>query len=95
MKIRNIISFSAIAACMSLLASCDIDRQPLTSYAAEDFFSNESSAYMALIGCYHASITYGSEEYSPTDWWSYQGFIMLETGADNLWNRKGATTVQT
>ncbi len=74
------------------LASCDLDREPLVSYGADDFWTNERNAYLALVGIYHGGITYGSEEYSPTDWWSYQGLLMLEIVSDNAWDRRGLTS---
>ena len=74
------------------LASCDLDRSPLTSYGSDTFLTNEQNALLALTGLYHAGTTYGSEEYSPTDWWSYQGILMLEICSDNGWDRRGLTS---
>ncbi|MCI5581829.1 MAG: RagB/SusD family nutrient uptake outer membrane protein [Phocaeicola plebeius] len=74
------------------MTACDLDRQPLTSYGADDFWSNERNAYLALVGIYHANTTFGSEEYAPTDWWSYQGLLMLDIVSDNAWDRRGLTS---
>lgn len=74
------------------MTACDLDRQPLTSYGADDFWSNERNAYLALVGIYHANTAFGSEEYAPTDWWSYQGLLMLDIVSDNAWDRRGLTS---
>lgn len=48
--------------------------------------------HLALTGVYHGEFQYGSEEYSPTDWWSYQGLLMLDVCSDNGWDRRGLTS---
>lgn len=74
------------------MGSCDLDREPLVSYGADNFWTNERNAYLALVGIYHGEIQYGQEEYSPTDWWSYQGMLMLDIVSDNAWDRRGLTS---
>lgn len=74
---------------IAVVASCDLDRQPVIAFSTGDFWSSEQNAYLALTGIYHANITYGSEEYAPTDWWSYQGLLMLDLCSDNGWDRRG------
>jgi hypothetical protein len=54
--------------------------------------NSDQNALLALTGLYHANISYGSEEYGPTDWWSYQGLLMLEVCSDNGWDRRGLTS---
>lgn len=89
MKHTSYISLAAGLLLTASLASCDLDRTPLTSYAAADFFTSEQNAMLALTGIYHGNITYGREEYGPTDWWSYQGLLMLDICSDNGWDRRG------
>jgi len=85
-KIFNIIATGLMIA---VVASCDLDRQPLTAFSTGDFWTSEQNAYLALTGIYHANTTYGSEEYAPSDWWSYQGLLMLDICSDNAWDRRG------
>lgn len=94
MKKNKIYKYLACGLLISSLgmASCDLDRSPLTSYGSDTFLTNEQNALLALTGIYHAGTTYGSEEYSPTDWWSYQGILMLEICSDNGWDRRGLTS---
>ena len=73
-------------------SSCDLDRSPLTSYGSDSFLSNEQNAMLALTGLYHANLTYGREEYGPSDWWSYQGILMMDICSDNGWDRRGLTS---
>lgn len=70
-------------------ASCDLDRQPLTSYGADNFWTSEQNAYLALVGIYHGETEFYGEEYNPSDWWSYQGLLMPEVSSDNGWDRRG------
>ena len=72
--------------------SCDLDRSPLTSYGSDSFWTGEQNAQLTLTGLYHGNITFGAEEYSPTDWWSYQGLLMLDICSDNGWDRRGLTS---
>lgn len=85
-KIFNIFTVGFIFASV---ISCDLDRQPLTAFSTGDFWSSEQNAYLALTGIYHGNTTFGSEEYSPSDWWSYQGLLMLDICSDNGWDRRG------
>lgn len=74
------------------VTSCELERNPLTSYGADSFWKNEQNAYLALTGIYHGDMQYNAEEYGPTDWWSYQGLLMLEVCTDNAWDRRGLTS---
>lgn len=74
---------------LCVFTSCDLDRSPLTSYATDGFMKSDQNAMLALTGLYHANIVFGSEEYSPSDWWSYQGLLMLDICSDNGWDRRG------
>ena len=87
MKTLNRIFTGMLA--LSFCAACSLDRSPLTSYGSDTFLTNEQNAQLALTGLYHAQITFGSEEYNCTDWWSYQGILMLDVISDNGWDRRG------
>lgn len=82
--------YTLLTGCLLLasVGSCDLERNPLTSYGTDDFWKNERNAYLALTGIYHGEVASGGEEYQPTDWWSYQGLLMLDVCTDDGWDRR-------
>lgn len=85
MKIINCF-FIYIILCVSY--SCNLDRYPLVEYAEEKFWTNEENAELALTAIYRAKM-YPGVEYSPADWWSYGGLVLLELASDNGYDRRG------
>ena len=69
-------------------ASCSLDRDPLEKFAEGTFYNTSSNADLALTSLYRGNITNGLE-FSPSDWWSYQGMIMMEHISDNAFDRRG------
>lgn len=67
-----------------------LDLNPLDQYASNVFWNNEGNVHIALTALYKGNIqqTNGAE-FSPTDWWSYNGLIMLELATDNAYDRRG------
>ena len=71
------------------LNSCDLDKEPLDEFSEGTFFDSPSNTDLALTALYRGNITNGVE-FSNSDWWSYQGFIMMERISDNGFDRKGS-----
>lgn len=44
---------------LATLASCELDRYPLTNFSEDTFFDKEENTKLALIGLYRGGITYG------------------------------------
>ena len=55
---------------LATLASCELDRYPLTNFSEDTFFDKEENTKLALIGLYRGGITYGVD-YGASDWWAY------------------------
>ena len=70
--------------------SCDLDKEPLDQFSEDTFFDSPSNTDLALTSLYRGNITNGLE-FSPSDWWSYQGLIMMEHISDNAFDRRGVT----
>lgn len=68
--------------------SCDLDKEPLDQFSEDTFFDSPSNTDLALTSLYRGNITNGLE-FSPSDWWSYQGLIMMEHISDNAFDRRG------
>lgn len=90
MKSIKYITTSVLAA-LILLGSCSLERNPLDEFAENEFWTNEDNALLAMTGIYKAKIGWGVE-YSPTDWWSYGGLVLLELASDNGYDRRGASS---
>lgn len=80
-------------------SSCrsELDKNPLSNYVNENFWTSESNTLLALTGVYRGNIQMTpapatNAEFSPTDWWSYHGLIMLEVATDNAYDRRGETS---
>ena len=71
--------------------SCDLDKEPLDQFSESTFFDSPSNTDLALTALYRGRISNGVE-FSPSDWWSYQGFIMMELLSDNGFDRKGSSS---
>lgn len=69
--------------------SCSLDRNPLDQFAENEFWTNEENALIALTGIYRGNTVFNSEEYSPSDFWSYSGIMFLEFASDNAYDRRG------
>ena len=80
--ISGLLVFSFIA------ISCSLDRDPLEKFAEGTFYSSASNTDLALTSLYRGNITNGLE-FAPSDWWSYQGMIMMEHLSDNAFDRRG------
>ncbi|WP_313265830.1 RagB/SusD family nutrient uptake outer membrane protein [Sphingobacterium sp.] len=80
----------------SLSISCkkQLETNPLDKFANETFWTSETNARSALTGLYKAEIQMNSlAEFSPTDWWSYNGLLYLEFASDNAYDRRGDNSV--
>ena len=84
MKLKNIY----IIISFLIMQSCSLERFPLTDLAEDNFWTNEKNAKLALVSLYRGSLTDGVE-YTPSDWWSYHGMIMMEHLSDNAFDRRG------
>ncbi|TDE18278.1 RagB/SusD family nutrient uptake outer membrane protein [Dyadobacter psychrotolerans] len=78
------------------LSACrdELDKNPLSSYVNENFWTSESNTLLALTGVYRGGIQMTAApttnaEFSPTDWWSYHGLIMMDVATDNAYDRRG------
>lgn len=69
--------------------SCSLERNPLDQFAENEFWTNEGNALIALTGIYRGNTIFNSEEYSPSDFWSYSGIMFLEFASDNAYDRRG------
>lgn len=69
-------------------SSCDLDKDPLDQFSEDSFYDSPSNIDLALTSLYRGNITNGLE-FSPSDWWSYQGLIMMEHISDNAFDRRG------
>lgn len=68
--------------------SCDLDKIPLDELNEKTFFDSPSNSFLGVTALYRGNITNGLE-FSPSDWWSYQGLIMMEHISDNAFDRRG------
>lgn len=91
MKRIQIILLNTLAA-LSLLVSCDLERNPLDKFAENTFWANEENAQLALTGIYRGSTSFNEAEYNPTDWWSYGGLLFFEFPTDNAYDRRGSSS---
>lgn len=71
-----------------LFSACSLEKNPLTDLAEKPFWSSNRSAELALTAVYRANITDGVE-YNASDFWSYQGLLMIENLTDNAFDRRG------
>ncbi len=86
----NQIRFSVrlLLGCIAFSA-CSLERYPLTDLSENTFWNpNSSNAQLALTTLYRGNIK-GGVEFAPSDWWSYQGLILLEHLSDNAFDRRG------
>ncbi|MBE7640579.1 RagB/SusD family nutrient uptake outer membrane protein [Salegentibacter sp. BLCTC] len=96
----RIVSFESlilIFACILFIGcEAELEKNPLDEFATETFWKSENEAYLALTGVYRGNIQMNNPEFSPTDWWSYNGLMFLEFASDNAYDRRGdnAATVK-
>lgn len=74
---------------IAIFSSCDLDKAPLDELNEKTFFDIPSNSFLGLTALYRGNITNGLE-FSPSDWWSYQGLIMMEHISDNAFDRRGS-----
>jgi hypothetical protein len=91
MKKFNLIKTALMLICIISVVSCSkqLNVSPLDSFNEATFWTSESNALLALDGVYRGSILANAPEYTPTDWWSYNGLLWLEMGTDNAYPRTG------
>lgn len=87
MKMIKQIALAVVCVSMGL-QSCDLERFPLTSLAEDNFWNNEKNAELALPPLYRGSIPDGID-WGTSDFWSYQGLLMMEHLTDNAFDRRG------
>lgn len=85
MKIKITVFLSFM---LFIICSCNLDKNPLDQLAENTFFDTPSNSELSLTALYRGNIKNGLE-FSPTDWWSYQGLIMMEHLSDNAFDRRG------
>lgn len=88
MRVINYLYMSII---ILLGYACSLDRNPLVEYAEDEFWTTEENAELALTAIYRGKISTGVE-YSPYDWWSYGGLVLLELASDNGYDRRGSSS---
>ncbi len=86
--IRKIASRTLLV-CLLFNLSCSLERNPLSSFSEETFWTSEENAMLALTGLYKGAITYNSIEYSQSDWWGYSTIILLDGVSDIGYDRRG------
>ena len=70
--------------------SKQLDKEPLSNFSSETFWTSENNVMLALTGVYRGNIQMQqAPEYSATDWWSYHGLLYLEFATDNAYDRRG------
>lgn len=89
MKRKNCNILYCLIASIIFNTSCSLDRNPLDQFAENEFWTNEENALIALTGIYRGNTIFNSEEYSPSDFWSYSGIMFLEFASDNAYDRRG------
>lgn len=84
------LSIPAVIMATSLvsLQSCDLEKEPLTSLSETAFWSDGSSAKLALTSLYRGSIPNGVE-FTSHDFWSYHGLLLMDHLSDNAFDRRG------
>ena len=80
---------------MGTMVSCDkeLEQFPSNAFAADNFWTSESNANIALTGAYRGSVEYGTQVV-PTDWWTYCGIVFMEFATDNAYDRRGDNSTQ-
>lgn len=74
-----------------VIFSCkkELDQQPTDRFDAATFWTTEDNAFLALMGVYRGNIFVNAAEFSPNDWWGYNGMNWLEMATDNAYPRTG------
>lgn len=80
---------------LGALVSCDkeLEQFPSNAFAADNFWTSESNANIALTGAYRGAIEYGTQVV-PSDWWTYCGIVFMEFATDNAYDRRGDNSTQ-
>lgn len=81
-----------IALVMVMFCSCakKLDLYPRDQFANDVFWTSEANVNVALTALYRGNIQMQkAAEFSPTDWWSYNGLLFLEFATDNAYDRRG------
>lgn len=80
-----------LLAVTSITISCkkELNQNPIDKFDTSTFWTTEDNAFLALMGVYRGNIFANAAEYSPTDWWSYNGLNWLELATDNAYDRRG------
>lgn len=90
--------FKSLLGCVLLFGSCQkqLNTNPLDQFSNENFWNSETDAFLALTGLYRGDTQMnGAAEFSPTDWWSYQGMLYLEFASDNAFDRRAENSAFT
>jgi len=74
-----------------LVISCrkKLDKSPLDQFDKATFWTSEDNAMLALAAAYRGDLDVNANTGNPTDWWSYQGLLYLETASDNAYHGQG------
>ncbi|MEQ9286014.1 MAG: RagB/SusD family nutrient uptake outer membrane protein [Cyclobacteriaceae bacterium] len=84
----KVLSIVALAMCLTISCSDELERSPLDQFASESFWTSESNALLALAAVYKGE-TYGTANANFSDWWSYTATVLLEGATDNSYDRRG------
>ena len=80
---------------LGTIVSCDkeLEQFPSNAFAADNFWTSESNANIALTGAYRGAVEYGTQVV-PSDWWTYCGIVFMEFATDNAYDRRGDNSTQ-
>lgn len=71
--------------------SCELQRDPLTALADNNFWTSQENAMLALTGIYRGKNQMSDEQYGPSDWWSYAWGTLMDGATDLGYDRRDLT----
>jgi len=88
-QIKYLLIISAFLLTANMSCKKELNKDPLDKFANDAFWTSESNALLALNGVYRGTIFTNAPEYTPSDWWDYNGLNWLELATDNAYPRTG------
>jgi hypothetical protein len=88
-QIKYLLTIYAILSVAGISCKKELDKDPLDKFANDAFWTSESNAILALNGVYRGTVFTNAAEYTPSDWWDYNGLNWLELATDNAYPRTG------
>lgn len=71
--------------------SCELQREPLTALADNNFWTSQENAMLALTGIYRGKNQMSGVQYGPSDWWSYAWGTLMDGATDLGYDRRDLT----